>query len=167
MPTKSHHHHHHQFVVPGRYQCRLSLDDMRCRKGLGARMPMAILLPCRLMFTDPSSFHWHWGLGSVMPDMPDTRSSQSCIVIRLDQVADELSPASTKAVLLKLHVADPPHEDLLRSLHAIAMEVMESRWHCFILLQVRPPAPGRLSPQLCPQHVRCGLGRLQCWLLHL
>ena len=74
-------------------------------------------------------------------------TSLSCNVTWLDQIADKLNPASTRAVLLKLHVADPPHEDLLRSLHALAIEVMESGWHFFILLQVRPPAPGRLLPR--------------------
>ena len=61
-------------------------------------------------------------------------SAHACC--RLEAVAEELDPRSTKVVLLKLHIGEAPHEDLLLSLHSLAIEVMESGWHFFILLQV-------------------------------
>ena len=52
-------------------------------------------------------------------------------------LAEELDPKIQKVVVVKLHIMASYNEDLLRSLHALASEVMENDWHFYILLNVR------------------------------
>ena len=56
---------------------------------------------------------------------------------RLHQLADALDEQGTKVVLMKVHLEAPVHGDLARSLHALAMEVMEAGYHFYVLLHVR------------------------------
>ena len=55
---------------------------------------------------------------------------------RLEVLTQEVDPKGKRVVVVKLHIMADYSEDLLRSLHALAVEVLENDWHFYILLDV-------------------------------
>ena len=93
------------------------------------------------MRSQPGKMHEIFSTSHLIPhqlydeviNLPDVPMPTSCNC-RLDEAAESMNFTDTKVVLLKLHIAEAPHEDLLQSMHALAMALHSAARKAFLAL---------------------------------